>query len=241
MTSVAVAQLVPNLHLSLELLCVLLFTFPPSKNLEAYLRSFMQERLTHTESRIDIMAKYCVSRLAVISKKGPRPKPPTIQEIESAADAAFNPSTFGESLESIMRLQLRTYPDSKVPIILPFLADSIIALGGPKREGIFRIPGDGEAVMEMKVRIDKGHYNLQGIDDPHVPASLLKMWLRELQDPLIPVELYNECIQSAEDPDEVIRIVKGLPSINRRVLLFVISFLQLFLPETVTSITKMGR
>lgn len=223
-----------------QLLCVLLFTFPPSKNLEAYLRSFMQERLTHTESRIDIMAKYCVSRLAVISKKGPRPKPPTIQEIESAADAAFNPSTFGESLESIMRLQLRTYPDSKVPIILPFLADSIIALGGSKREGIFRIPGDGEAVMEMKVRIDKGHYNLQGIDDPHVPASLLKMWLRELQEPLIPLEQYNECIQAAEDADEVIRIVKGLPTINRRVLLFVISFLQLFLPETVTSITKMG-
>ncbi|KAG9018853.1 hypothetical protein FRB90_008966 [Tulasnella sp. 427] len=223
-----------------QLLCVLLITFPPSKNFEAYLRSFMQERLTHTESRIDIMAKYCLSRLVTISKKGPRPKPPTIQEIESAADAAFNPSTFGESLESIMRLQLRTYPESKVPIILPFLADSIIALGGSKREGIFRIPGDGEAVMEMKVRIDKGHYNLQGIDDPHVPASLLKMWLRELQDPVIPVEMYNECIQAAENSDEVIKLVKSLPTINRRVLLFVISFLQLFLPETVTSVTKMG-
>ncbi|KAG8904474.1 hypothetical protein FRB99_001686 [Tulasnella sp. 403] len=222
-----------------QLLCVLLVTFPPSKNFEAYLRAFMQERLSHTEGRIDIMAKYCISRLATISKKGPRGKPPSVQEIESAADAAFNPSTFGESLESIMRLQLRTYPDSKVPIILPFLTDSIIALGGSKREGIFRVPGDGDAVSEMKVRIDRGHYNLTGIDDPHVPASLMKMWLRELQEPLIPLDMYNECIAVAEEPEEIVKIVKKLPTLNRRALLFVISFLQLFLPESVSSVTKM--
>ena len=222
-----------------EILCVLLVTFPPSKNLEAYLRSFIRDRLTHTEGRIDIMAKYCVHRLVAICKKGPRGKPPTSQEIENAADAAFNPSTFGESLESIFRLQQRTYPDGKVPIILPFLADSIIALGGTKKEGIFRVPGDADVISDLKVRIDKGHYNLQGIDDPHVPASLLKLWLRELTDPLIPADMYNDCISCAEDPDQVVAMVKKLPTINRRVLLFVISFLQLFLPEHVSSLTKM--
>lgn len=220
---------------------MLLVTFPPSKNFEAYLRAFMQERLSQTESRIDIMAKYCLTRLSTISKKGPRGKPPTIQEIESAADAAFNPSTFGESLESIMRLQERTYPDSKVPIILPFLADSIIALGGTKREGIFRVPGDADTVSEMKVRIDKGHYNLTGIDDPHIPASLLKMWLRELQDPVIPMDMYNDCVAAAEEPEEIFKLVKKLPTMNRRVLLFVVSFIQLFVNETVSSVTKMAR
>lgn len=187
------------------------------------------------------MAKYCLTRLSTISKKGPRGKPPTIQEIESAADAAFNPSTFGESLESIMRLQERTYPDSKVPIILPFLADSIIALGGTKREGIFRVPGDADTVSEMKVRIDKGHYNLTGIDDPHIPASLLKMWLRELQDPVIPMDMYNDCVAAAEEPEEIFKLVKKLPTMNRRVLLFVVSFIQLFVNETVSSVTKMAR
>lgn len=201
----------------------------------------MQEHLNNTEGRVDIMAKYCISRLSAISKKGPKGKPPTIQEIETAADAAFNPSTFGESLEAIMRIQQRTYPETKVPIILPFLADSIIALGGTKREGIFRIPGDTDTVSELKVRIDKGHYNLQGIDDPHVPASLLKLWLRELQEPVIPFDMYNDCVRAAEEPDEIVRIVKRLPTINRRVLLFVISFLQCFLPENISTITKMPR
>ncbi|KAG8863335.1 hypothetical protein FRB96_008827 [Tulasnella sp. 330] len=201
-----------------QLMCVLLTTFPPSKNLEAYARKFMQEHLNDTEGRVDIMAKYCVSRLSVISKKGPKGKSPTVQEIEAAADAAFNPSTFGESLEAIMRLQLRTYPDSKVPIILPFLADSIIALGGTKREGIFRIPGDADTVSELKARIDKGHYNMQGIDDPHVPASLLKMWFRELQEPVIPFDMYNDCVASAEHPEEIVMIVKRMSTMNKRLL-----------------------
>ncbi|KAG9092421.1 hypothetical protein FRC06_000111 [Ceratobasidium sp. 370] len=222
-----------------QLLCVLLVTFPPSKNFEGYLRSFMLGKIKHTEGRVDVMAKYCLHRLPVIAKRGPRGKPPTAQEITNAADSAFNPSTFGESLSAIMRLQERTYASSKVPIILPFLADGILALGGTKSEGIFRIPGDGDAVSDLRVRIDKGFYNLEGIDDCNVPASLFKLWLRELQEPLIPASMYNACISVAEDPDRVVSIVRELPPNNRRVLLFVISFLQLFLPEHVAGVTKM--
>lgn len=51
--------------------------------------------------------------------------------------------------------------------------------------------------------------------------------------------MYNACIESAEDPERVVALVRALPPNNRRVLLFVISFLQLFLPEHVASVTKM--
>ena len=154
-------------------------------------------------------------------------------------DAAFNPSTFGVSLDAIFRLQERTYADLKVPVILPFLADGILALGGTKQEGIFRVPGDGDAVSELRLRIDKGVYTLDGIDDPHVPASLFKLWLRELLDPLVPEELYNECVACAEDPERVVAMVGRIPTIHRRVVLFVISFLQLFLEDKVQQATKM--
>ncbi|KAG8829238.1 hypothetical protein FRC17_006910, partial [Serendipita sp. 399] len=222
-----------------QLLCVLVVTFPPSKNFEEYLRSFMRERSTQTEGRVDVMSKYCIAKLRVITKKGPRGKAPGFQEIEIAQDAAFNPSTFGESLFSVMQLQQRTYPNAKIPIILPFLADGILALGGLKAEGIFLVPGENEIVSDLRLRIDRGFYNLDNIDDPHVPASLLKLWLRELQDPLIPDELYNDCISCSEDPERVTQMVANLPSINRRVTLFVISFLQKFLDDRVTKLTKM--
>ncbi|EJD37788.1 Rho GTPase activation protein [Auricularia subglabra TFB-10046 SS5] len=220
-----------------QFLCVLLITFPPSKNFETYLYAFLDRHLGVSEGRIDVMAKYCLRRLPIIARKGPRGRPPSVGEIESASDAAFNPSTFGEPLDAVMRLQARTYPGEGVPIILPFLADGILALGGTRAEGIFRVPGDGDAVAELKLRIDRGYYTLDGIDDPHVPASLLKLWLRELQEPLVPDELYDECIGA--DVLGAVQLVARLPTHNRRVVAFVVSFLQLFLEERVTARTKM--
>lgn len=142
-------------------------------------------------------------------------------------------------MDAIIRLQERNYPHQKVPIILPFLSDGILALGGPKSEGIFRVPGDNDSISELKLRIDRGYYTLDGVDDPHVLASLMKLWLRELCDPLVPEEMYNECILNAKDPDACVRIIERLPTINRRVVLFVVSFLQLFLEERTQRVTKM--
>lgn len=221
------------------MLCVLLTAFPPSKNFETYLRSFIQQRTTQQEGRVDVIAKHCLRRLITISKKGPRGKPPTMAEIETASDAAFNPSTFGESLDATMRLQERNYSHEKIPIILPFLADGILALGGTKSEGIFRVPGDSDSVSELKLRIDRGYYTLESVDDPHVLASLLKLWLRELSDPLVPEEMYNECVTCAGNPETCVELVKRLPTINRRVVVFLISFLQFFLEERVQAVTKM--
>jgi len=142
-------------------------------------------------------------------------------------------------LDAIIRLQERNYPQQKIPIILPFLGDGILALGGMKAEGIFRVPGDNDSVSGLKLRIDRGYYTLDGVDDPHVLASLMKLWLRELCDPLVPEELYNECIQNSKDPEACMQIIERLPTINRRVVLFVISFLQLFLDDRTQSVTKM--
>lgn len=127
-----------------------------------------------------------------------------------------------------------------MPVILPFLADGILALGGKRSEGIFRVPGDGDYVSALKLGIDQGYYTLpDGVNDPHVLASLMKLWLRELADPLVPEEMYNECISNSKNTQACMDIVERLPTINRRVVIFVISFLQLFLDEKTQEVTKM--
>lgn len=59
-----------------------------------------------------------------------------------------------------------------------------------------------------------------------MPASLLKYWLRDLADPIITSENYNDCIQYAEDPEKAIDIINRLPDTNRRIALYTISFLR---------------
>lgn len=69
-------------------------------------------------------------------------------------------------------------------------------------------------------------YDLSGIDDPNVPASLLKYWLRDLLEPLIPKSLYQKCIESANDSYKAVAIINSLPDCNRRIILYIIQFLQ---------------
>lgn len=188
----------PSAFKGWQFLCVLLVTFPPSVALSRHLQTFIEDQIETGDESLQIMARYCASRLSLIRRRGPRGKAPSIQEIESASDAAFNPSVFGRGLGDIMRTQQETYPEAAVPIILPFLADAMLAMDATKTEGIFRVAGDMDLVTELKVRIDRGHYSLYGLvglDDVHVPASVFKLWLRELEEPLIPSGEWNRARQ----------------------------------------------
>ncbi|KAG1799902.1 uncharacterized protein HD556DRAFT_1439570 [Suillus plorans] len=66
-------------------------------------------------------------------------------EIETASDAAFNPFKFREPLRF-------TVPRRR-----------IIALGVVKVEGIYRVPGDSDFVLELRLRIDRINYTPDGM------------------------------------------------------------------------------
>ncbi|RIA84346.1 hypothetical protein C1645_808810 [Glomus cerebriforme] len=223
-----------------ELLSVITVTFPPSKNFEAYLMQFTVDHFSHAENQIDILSKHVHNRLLKICKRGPRGKVLTLAEIERAKEAPFNPSVFGETLEFIMKLQEKSFPQLKVPRILPFLANAILELNGQSSEGIFRVPGDADYVTELKLRLEKNRYDMSGITDPNVPSSLLKLWLRELSDPLIPNKFYDKCVRFSEDNKVAIDIIKELPLINQRVVVYTIDFLQKFADPQVSKLTKMN-
>ena len=87
-----------------------------------------------------------------------------------------------------------------------------------------RVPGDLDGVNALKVRCDQ--WQLPSLEDAHLPASLLKLWYRELSEPLIPSVFYEQCILNCDTPETCIRLVNSLPDINRAVLTYLVRFLQ---------------
>lgn len=102
-----------------------------------------------TGEAVNQICRHCAKKLDKICKTGPRGKPLAIAEIERAMEAPYKINIFGETLEEVMRTQLEADFAGKkedVPRLLPFLTKAILSLNGCKTEGIFRVPGDADAV-----------------------------------------------------------------------------------------------
>jgi hypothetical protein len=99
--------------------------------------------------------------------------------------APFHPSMFGNTLEDAMELQKEKFPNSELPWIVTTLCEKMLVLGALETEGVFRVPGDIDEVNALKLVVDKFEVS-DNLKDPHVPGSLLKLWFRDLYDPLIP-------------------------------------------------------
>jgi hypothetical protein len=80
----------------------------------------------------------------------------------------------------------------------------VLALGGLKTPGIFRVAGDLDKVKELRIIIDQGRYSFAGYEDARIAASLFKLWLRELRDPLIPLDWYHQCMEAAPSPSRYV-------------------------------------
>ncbi|OQV12646.1 Rho GTPase-activating protein 39 [Hypsibius exemplaris] len=226
-----------------ELMSICLAFFPPSSSFFGYLHTYIARFQTPSFDTLEVQvshyASHSLKRLERMSQTGAKRgnKKPTVEEIQQARVQIFHPSMFGNSLEDVMQLQRERFPDRKLPWIQTVLSDEIRRLHGLRTEGIFRVPGDIDEVNMLKVRMDR--WNSPDCQDPHVPSSLLKLWYRELYEPLIPARFYDLCIKNCNNPAAAVQIVEQLPPINRLVLTYLINFLQDFAqPENVV-LTKM--
>ncbi|XP_070964537.1 rho GTPase-activating protein 39-like isoform X1 [Oncorhynchus clarkii lewisi] len=189
---------------------------------------------------ISTYAKYCYRKLQKVAvtggKKGLRK--PTLEELDQGRNAIVTPSLFGSALEEIMERQSELFPERRLPWVQVQLSQCVLALGGAQTEGIFRVPGDIDEVNALKLQVDQ--WNIpENLGDPNVPASLLKLWYRELEEPVIPQSFYQQCISNYEDPEAAIRVVQSLPELSRLVLCYFINFLQVFAQPVNVSKTKM--
>jgi len=218
-----------SMYLGWSLLVLCIQYFPPSRDLEAWIKQYFTENIQQTQPKIPDCASYCLRRLPVICRVGAKQKLPSLKEIEMDRGAAFRTAVYGGYLEKIME----NPEDQELPRILTKLIGDLTNLGAHKVEGIFRVPGTDSKVMTAKSKIEDGDYS-GPIDDPHVAASLLKLWFRQLAQPVFSGDIYNQCIQSSTSVPLSVSIAKQLPPAYFRVLHYLIKYLQMVCaPENV--------
>ncbi|XP_053698204.1 uncharacterized protein LOC128745208 [Sabethes cyaneus] len=236
-----------------ELMAICLSFVPPSPTFQpallgyinrhrdpSFATSFPEVGKWPIHVQISHYATIACRRLDRIGSSGRKQaKKPTEEDINQAREQIFRDSMFGNTLGEVMMLQKDKFPDRQIPWIQTTLSEQVLLLNGKQTEGIFRVPADVDEVNLLKCRLDRWEFpENKGTMDAHAPASLLKLWYRELYDPLIPDELYDECV-ATEDPVEAAAIVEKLPKINRLVLTYLIHFLQQFALPDVVANTKM--
>ncbi|XP_040521206.1 rho GTPase-activating protein 39 isoform X3 [Gallus gallus] len=227
-----------------ELMAICLAFFPPTPKFHSYLEGYIYRHMDPVNDTkgvaISTYAKYCYNKLQKAALTGAKKglKKPNIEEIRHAKNAVFNPSMFGSSLQDIIAMQKERYPDRQLPWVQTRLSEEVLALNGDQTEGIFRVPGDIDEVNALKLQVDQWKIPT-GLEDPHVPASLLKLWYRELEEPLIPHDFYERCITHYENPEAAVAVVHSLPRINKMVLCYLIRFLQVFVQPANVAVTKM--
>ena len=100
---------------------------------------------------------------------------------------------FGVSLSSLSEAEDADH-SQHIPRLLRRCIDVLSEPAVINLHGLFRISGDSREISEMKVRLDVGEsVDLQAASS-HSVAGLLKMWLRELPEPLLTFDMYAPII-----------------------------------------------
>eukprot|EP01080_Neovahlkampfia_damariscottae_P010182 gene10182-2602_t len=124
------------------------------------------------------------------------------------------------------------YDTSELPSISLELIKHLEEKEAKNVVGIFRLSGDNNTIMSYKDKIDSGKkYNLNDIQDINVVTGLLKLYFRELPEPLCTYESYDMFIAANGVPDDEARMImikkvlSFLPPTNFKLLRTLCKFL----------------
>ncbi|XP_072341729.1 rho GTPase-activating protein 25-like isoform X2 [Scyliorhinus torazame] len=141
-------------------------------------------------------------------------------------------AVFGQRLVDTMVYEQK-FGKHLVPMIVEQCAD-FIREHGLNEEGVFRLPGQDNQVKELRDAFDSGERPTFDRDtDVHTVASLFKLYLRELPEPVIPWSQYDDflaCsqrmnINEEEGRQELMSQVSFLPQVNCNLLRYICRFL----------------
>ncbi|XP_055097182.1 rho GTPase-activating protein 25 isoform X4 [Symphalangus syndactylus] len=139
---------------------------------------------------------------------------------------------FGQRLDETVAYEQKFGPHL-VPILVEKCAEFILE-HGRNEEGIFRLPGQDNLVKQLRDAFDAGERPSFDRDtDVHTVASLLKLYLRDLPEPVVPWSQYEGFLlcgqltnaDEAKAQQELMKQLSILPRDNYSLLSYICRFL----------------
>lgn len=146
----------------------------------------------------------------------------------SSGVVVLSNKTFGVSIDEL----LRKTEGCDVPPIVTTIVE-FLEKYGLNQEGIFRISGNHKVVESLKASFDKdGEADLEQVGDVMAVAGLLKLFLRELPEPLIPqnmtadfIEIHKAHKNNHSGLMEMKSLIEKLPASSYQLLKYLCKFL----------------
>ncbi|XP_058022738.1 rho GTPase-activating protein 44 [Ahaetulla prasina] len=170
------------------------------------------------QTLIEVQAEYHRKSLALLQN--------VLPQIKAQQEAWIEKPSFGKPLEEHLAVSGRE-------IAFPVEACVTMLLEcGMQEEGLFRVAPSASKLKKLKAALDCCVVDVQEYSaDPHAIAGALKSYLRELPEPLMTFELYEEWIQASNIQDQDKRLqalwnaLEKLPKASYNNLRYLIKFL----------------
>ncbi|XP_023597877.1 rho GTPase-activating protein 22 [Trichechus manatus latirostris] len=155
-----------------------------------------------------------------------------VRAIRRVIWAPLGRGIFGQHLEDTVHHE-RKYGPRQAPLLVEQCVD-FLREHGLTEEGLFRMPGQANLVRDLQDSFDCGEKPLfDSTTDVHTVASLLKLYLRELPEPVVPFARYEDFLSCAqlltkdegEGTLELAKQVNDLPPANYNLLRYICKFL----------------
>ncbi|XP_069808510.1 rho GTPase-activating protein 44 isoform X6 [Dendropsophus ebraccatus] len=189
--------------------------------LSADMYSFVAKEIDYAnyfQTLIEVQAEYHRKSLALLQA--------VLPQIKAQQEAWIEKPSFGKPLEEHLTVSGRE-------IAFPIEACVTMLLEcGMQEEGLFRVAPSASKLKKLKAALDCCVVDVAEYSaDPHAIAGALKSYLRELPEPLMTFELYDEWIQASNIQEQDKRLqalwnaCEKLPKSNYNNFKYVIKFL----------------
>ena len=144
---------------------------------------------------------------------------PTIEDLFGRGIIKNEP-VFGSTLRELQATDL-----SDIPLFVKKCITQIEAGDHLKTDGVYRQSGNLSTIQKIRLQVDQGNLNcLESVDDVHVLTGALKLFFRELREPLIPWDIVDKLLLAANSQSrkqkvkQMKSLVQSIPSAHRATL-----------------------